>query len=586
MMNRTFGTLEYAPENRRWKIQAEPHVLIRAKRLFARIDAHAHGELFLSDSLDAARDLEWFMERYPLKADKGTLSRLRQSAKAHKDQETVLNLLLSGQREARRFELAHAPRTYQRVAADLCLSTGGVLCADDLGLGKTVTGICVISEPEARPALVVTLTHLPKQWEKEIKRFCPGLTTHVLTKSVPYDLRLRADGSEPPKKKVSEGQLSLVPDEELVLPDVIITSYSKLAGWADTLAPLLKSVVYDEVQELRRPDSAKCAAARHISQAVSFRLGLSATPVYNYGDEIFSVMETIRPGGLGTRKEFLREWCKDSYGSGGRRVSDPTALGAHLREHGLMIRRTRSDVGRELPSLSQINHEVNADLSVIASAEDAASELARVILSNDSSFVDRGMASRELDMKLRQATGIAKAPYVAEFVRLLVESGEKVVLYGWHREVYSIWLERLGDLSPVLYTGTENAKQKDEAKRRFVEGEAKILIMSLRSGAGLDGLQHHARTVVFGELDWSPGVHSQCEGRVHRDGQQEPVIAYYLTSEAGSDPIVADLLGVKSYQSRGIRDPDAPEVEVLAGAEAGRGRLLAEALIERRRESA
>jgi hypothetical protein len=47
---------------------------------------------------------------------------------------------------------------------------------------------------------------------------------------------------------------------------------------------------------------------------------------------------------------------------------------------------------------------------------------------------------------LRQATGIAKAPFVADFVRLLVESGEKVLLYGWHREVYSIWRDKLKDL--------------------------------------------------------------------------------------------------------------------------------------------
>lgn len=584
-MTRTFGTLEYA--NGEWVMDAEPHVVIRAKRVFAQVSTHAHGSIHLSDGIETARDLEWFMERYPLEASKATLTRLRRSARDHKEKETILNLLLSGKRDPRPFELAHPPRQYQRIAADLCLSTGGLLCADDLGLGKTVTGICVLSAPAARPALVVTLTHLPTQWEREIKRFCPELTTHVLAKGTPYDLRVRPDGSTPSiRKKHDEGQLSLVPEEDLVLPDVIITSYSKLAGWADTLAPILKSVVYDEVQELRRRDTAKASSAKHISDSVDVRLGLSATPVYNYGDEIFAVMEVIRPGALGTREEFIREWCQGNYGPSGAKVNDPAALGAFLREHGLMLRRTRSDVGRELPALSQVHHEVNADLSLIASAEDAASELARVILSSTSSFMDRGMASRELDMKLRQATGIAKAPYVAEFVRMLVESGEKVVLYGWHREVYSIWLSRLEDLSPVLYTGTENAKQKEESKRLFVEGEAKVLIMSLRSGAGLDGLQDHARTVVFGELDWSPGVHAQCEGRVHRDGQEDPVIAYYLTSEAGSDPIVADLLGIKSYQARGIRDPNAPEVEVLAGAEAGRGRLLAEALIERRRESA
>jgi hypothetical protein len=57
---------------------------------------------------------------------------------------------------------------------------------------------------------------------------------------------------------------------------------------------------------------------------------------------------------------------------------------------------------------------------------------------------------------MRQATGIAKAPYVAEFVRLLLDSEQKVLLFGWHREVYNIWLHALREFKPLLYTGTES----------------------------------------------------------------------------------------------------------------------------------
>ncbi len=70
---------------------------------------------------------------------------------------------------------------------------------------------------------------------------------------------------------------------------------------------------------------------------------------------------------------------------------------------------------------------------------------------------------------MRQATGIAKAPYVAEFVRMLVESGESVMLYGWHRDVYNIWLERLAEFNPVMYTGTEGPAAKERSKQAFLE---------------------------------------------------------------------------------------------------------------------
>jgi hypothetical protein len=149
---------------------------------------------------------------------------------------------------------------------------------------------------------------------------------------------------------------------------------------------------------------------------------------------------------------------------------------------------------------------------------------------------------------MRQATGIAKAPYVAEFVRMLLESGEKVVLFGWHREVYNIWLERLACFRPVLYTGTESAKQKDTAKDAFISGDSQLLIVSLRSGAGLDGLQSVCSTIVKGELDYSPGVHDQCIGRLYRDGQENSVMVHFLISESGSDPEVSPRISTYNQQ--------------------------------------
>jgi hypothetical protein len=158
---------------------------------------------------------------------------------------------------------------------------------------------------------------------------------------------------------------------------------------------------------------------------------------------------------------------------------------------------------------------------------------------------------------------------------------ERVLVYAWHREVYSILLERLKDLAPALYTGSESGTQKEEAKRRFVEGETKVLLMSLRSGAGVDGLQKVCRTVVFAELDWSPGVHEQNVGRVARDGQADPVVAYFLLADSGSDPIVSDVLGLKRQQIEGVRDPKAELVEQLDVGE-DRIKLLAEGLLRQR----
>ena len=49
---------------------------------------------------------------------------------------------------------------------------------------------------------------------------------------------------------------------------------------------------------------------------------------------------------LGDYESFTREWC---YGYGNQIVAKPERLGEKLREEGLMLRRTKRDVLRELP---------------------------------------------------------------------------------------------------------------------------------------------------------------------------------------------------------------------------------------------
>lgn len=107
------------------------------------------------------------------------------------------------------------------------------------------------------------------------------------------------------------------------------------------------------------------------------------------------------------------------------------------------------------------------------------------------------------------------------------------------------------------------------------------MIISLRSGAGLDGLQRVTSTVVIGELDWSPKVHEQNIGRVYRDGQKEPCVAYYLVADEGSDPVIADVLGLKEAQATGIIDPDRAGVPHLVGAADDHIRKLAEDVLRR-----
>ena len=538
-MGKTYGTCTYNKRNACWDIVCEPHVAIRLKRVFAKIDTWQYGKQSISATPEICRDLQWFIERYPLEIQPYEL--LNERAQQYRERQSMIEQLLNGNVERGAFKMKLPPREYQSLAAHMWLTAGGLLLADDVGLGKTATAIAGLTDPRTLPALVVTLAHLPFQWQDEVKKFS-DLTTHILKKGTPYDIL-----------KYTKGKL----------PDVLICNYHKLGGWAETLAPIVRSVVFDEVQELRHNGTQKYIAAKHVADSCDFRLGISATPIYNYGGEIFNLVDVLLPDTLGTPDEFTREWCVYQYGK--LKIKDPAAFGLFAREQGIMLRRTRKEVKRELPAITVVPHHIDADPKVFDSLKGQAIELAKLILKQTQDFKGQKMqAAGEFDMKMRQATGIAKAPFVAEFVKFLVEeSDEPVVLYGWHREVYSIWMEQLKDLKPVMFTGSESPTQKEAAKQAFIKGEAKVMIISLRAGAGMDGLQDMCHLVVFGELDWSPGVHEQCHGRVHRDGQDDPVTAYYLLSEHGSDPIMSDILGIKKQQIDGVRDPNQDLVTKL-----------------------
>lgn len=551
-----------------WTLYGPPQLLIKAKRVFAAANP-TQTAVVVSDTLDNCRDLDWFLLRYPdLEVSPEDRKKLTARAKEHRKRElAVARMLHAPKTPMLDHDLAKPLRDYQARAVALAMASGGLLVADDLGLGKTAVGIACVLPKAYRPALVVCQAHLQRQWEDQFHEFAPGLRVERLKSTQPYAFEQ--------------------------WPDVVISSYHKFPTWAPVLGPKLKAVVYDEVQELRRgPErgmntgSKKGTAAKSLAERrrIRMRVGLSATPIYNYGGEIFNILEVLRPGALGTRDEFTREWGSSVYSSDDKvRLERPDAFGDYLKRSGLMVRRTRGEVGRELPDLVKIPHAIESDEDAFDKMKGSAYELARIILFQNHDRRAAFRAGGELDALMRQATGIAKAPYVAWFVKMLLEAGERVVLGGWHREVYKIWQEHLGAFHPALYTGSESEAQKHEAKRRFVAKETPLLILSLRSGAGLDGLQYaDCRNIVYGELDWSPAVHEQFSARLHRDGQRDKIMAYYLISNTGSDPIVADVLGVKRAQLDGIRDPGGRK-DGLAKLDVGGAhvKLLAQEVLRR-----
>jgi len=334
---------------------------------------------------------------------------------------------------------------------------------------------------------------------------------------------------------------------------VILISYQKLDTWAPVLCQIAKTVVFDEVHELRRADSKKYNAAHLLSRSCQYRLGMSATPIMNLGGEAFNVFECVSPGAVGTKDQFRETWCNSYYFSGKEpALRDPAAFGEYLKDRNLMLRRTRAEVGRELPSHTTIVQTIDADTDAIREIDGKAARLAQLILQRNAAKGVQMNAAGQLESLVRQQTAIAKAPYCAAYIEMLLDSGEPVVCFGWHRMFHDIIREKLKAYKPVMYTGSETPSQKERNRDLFVSGKTNLMLISHWSGSGLDGLQKRCATGVMGELDWAAGRMTQCIGRYHRDGQQRPCFTHYLVCDYGLDPVMSQVIQEKQEQSDGL----------------------------------
>lgn len=534
---KTYGAIEYNKKNQQWIItRALPHVCIKLKAIFHSIAMEGVLPFHFSDSPERCSDLVWFMSRYPLEASRADRNRLEYGNTVHVDLINKLETIFLPNYQARPISLKNdfTARPYQLKANELLFLNKRYLLGDDLGLGKTLSGILGFFNPGALPAAVVCDTNLTWHWEQQIAKFT-DLKTHVIRTRKAYSL--------------PEGI------------DVFIFTYSKLLGWVDLFkTAYFKYALYDEVQELRHKANSKGEpvkkhfASNILSQNATYALGMSATPIYNTAIEIHNILSLLKEGCLSSPVEFVREWQGFSD-----RVRDPQALGTYLRDSFLFLRRTREEVGMEMPAVNTIIHEVPYDHEAVENERELLQLLAVAVTKG--SFAERGQAGRELDLRLRQLTGISKAKYVAAYVRMLLMSGESVLLAGWHREVYQIWEKELEEFKPCWYTGSETPAGKNESKEKFESGECKLMFISLRSAKGIDGLQNNCSVVVHGELDWTPQVHNQLIGRVNRPGQTKPVMSIYLISDGGSDPVMVELLGLKASQAHNIVNPLLPMPE-------------------------
>jgi superfamily II DNA or RNA helicase len=428
------------------------------------------------------------------------------------------------------------------------LGLGGVL-ADDMGLGKTITLIALhlhrweAYAEAAGPTLVVCPTSLLGNWEAEIRRFAPGVPVRRHHGSA-RDLDDLVDGDTLP---TGEG------------PGFVLTTYGTMRNDADLLGRVPWGlVVADEAQHVKNSRSAAARALRTISSTA--RVALTGTPVENDLTELWSILDWVVPGLLGSRNAFRKAWAAPIEAgvepSKARQFADLVSP--------FLLRRRKSDPGiaPELPAKTETDHLLGLTQEQVVLYETYVRDCMRRIEEADEE-ARRGLV-------LKMLTGLKQiCNHPAQFLKqsnprlggrsekldlldellgtVLAEDGAVLVFtqYVAMARLLERHLRTAGVPHQFLH-GQTPVRERERMVARFQAGpddpeHVPVFLLSLKAGGtGLNLTR--ADHVIHFDRWWNPAVEDQATDRAYRIGQTRPVQVHRFVTQGTIEEKVAELL--------------------------------------------
>ncbi|MFP4176473.1 MAG: DEAD/DEAH box helicase [Candidatus Brocadiia bacterium] len=397
---------------------------------------------------------------------------------------------------------------------------GGCL-ADDMGLGKTIQTLALVQmdreEGCTRPVLVVCPTSVVNNWEREAARFTPHLPVMVHHGSD------REKGEEFLRMARRQG--------------MIISSYGLLHRDIDFLNEIRwAGVVLDEAQNIKNPETKRAKAARSLE--AEYRLALTGTPVQNHVGDLWSIMQFLNPGLLGSRSEFKRTFLMPIQSG-----SSPEAAEKLRRiTRPFVLRREKSDTSiiQDLPEKMEMNVYCNLTEEQ-ASLYSAVLEQMNRGLEGAGDMQRRGLVFSTLS-KLKQicnhpahflddGSGLegrsGKLARLREMLEEIIEVGESALVFTQFRKMgdrLKTYLQRIFGREVLFLHGGVSPKKRSQMVDKFQSADDRIPVFILSLRAGGTGLNLTAASHVF-HFDrwWNPAVEDQATDRAYRIGQDKNV---------------------------------------------------------------
>ncbi|MEO0723833.1 MAG: DEAD/DEAH box helicase [Bacteroidota bacterium] len=438
----------------------------------------------------------------------------------------------------------------------------GACLADDMGLGKTLQTIAMLlyakeqkatakidtedqnkdatagdqlglfappdDEDFLQPlnALIVLPSSLLFNWESEIKKFVPSMSVYQ---------------HFGPKRHKDRRLLSRF--------DTILTTYQTALRDVELLREIeFEYIVLDESQQIKNRESKVFKALNSLN--AKHKLSLSGTPIENSLSDLWSQMQFINEGLLGSFNFFRKEFIVPIE----RQQDEDQKEKLRKLVQPYLLRRTKEEVAKDLPPLStQVFYtEMTKEQRKVYEREKSAAR--NYLLEN----FDTGNAKYRIMVvqtltKLRQLVnhpnlvdptyekGSGKFQDIMEQWDTIRRSGHKVLLFSSFVKHLQLFRQEFDERESAYswLSGDLSANKRKQTIKRFQEDpDVQSFLISIKTGG--TGLNLTAADYVF-ILDpwWNPTTEQQAIARAHRIGQKNNVIALkFITRDSIEEKIL------------------------------------------------
>ena len=428
----------------------------------------------------------------------------------------------------------------------------GACLADDMGLGKTIQTIAFLLSLKAEgnldaPVLLVCPTSVLGNWEREIRKFAANFTAII------------HHGEKRAKGKAFTEAIAQV--------DLVLTSYALVQRDLKLLEGVAwRAVILDEAQNIKNAGAKQSQAVRQL--AADFRLALTGTPVENRLSELWSILDFLNPGYLGTQAFFKKRFALpiEKYGD----TDSLTTLRSLVQPFILRRLKTDKTIIHDLPEKQEMTvfcpltdrqaqiyqTTVTTSLAAIESSHGierhghvlALLTKLKQICNHPELLGLKGRKQKLLiDDQFAQPSG--KLQRLEAMLEEVIAEGDRALIFTQFAEwgkVLQPYLEHRFQREVFFLYGATKRAQREAMLDRFQHDPQgpPICILSLKAGGtGLNLTR--ANHVFHFDRWWNPAVENQATDRVFRIGQTRNVQVHKFVCTGTLEERIHDLIESK-----------------------------------------